>query len=361
MPGRTSSPTIADVAREAGVSITTVSRILNDSDLVAVETVGKVRGAIDRLGYQPRSAARNLALRRTNTLGLLLESLGTFFFSTVVAGAEEAAYSQGFNLLIATHSHAASRDMAALGPFNTDGILAVNLELSPALIACVKDGFPIVNLYCPAPEDLHVPFVTIENERGVFLLIEHLIRDHGMRRIGFLRGPEGTFDSHWREQGFRKAMAHYHLAVDESLVRSCGVSAAVARDVILDWLQSGTLPQAVFTGCDETALYVMLALHELGIRVPEEIAVVGFDDTPLACSLVPPLTTVRAPIGEAGSEGIKRLLELIRTGETQPVTTLPTELVLRESCGCTASSDGQPGRGLPEGGYAAPTLLDERR
>ena len=355
MPGRTTSPTIADVAREAGVSIATVSRILNDSDLVAEETVCKVRNAIQRLGYQPRSAARNLALRRTNTLGLLLESLGTFFFSTVVAGAEEAAYSEGYNLLIATHSHVINGATPALGPFNTDGILAVNLELSPSLVSCVKDGFPIVNLYCPAPTDLNVPFVTIENERGVFIIVEHLIRVHGLRRIGFLRGPEGNFDSHWREQGYRRAMAQYQLPVDDGLVRNCGYNSGIARDLILEWLRDGNLPQAVFTGSDDTALYVMLALHELGIRVPEDIAVVGFDDTALASSLVPPLTTVRAPICEAGAEGIRRLLELIRTGSTQPVTTLPVDLVIRQSCGCMTAADRLAGDS------AVPSLLNERR
>lgn len=361
MPGRATSPTIADVAREAGVSISTVSRILNDSDLVAEETVGKVRGAIDRLGYQPRSAARNLALRRTNTLGILLESLGTSFFSAVVAGAEEAAYSEGYTLLIATHSHASNGPLPALGPFNTDGILAVNLELSPAIITCVQDGFPVVNLYCPAPEELHVPFVTLENERGVFLIIEHLIRDHGLRRIGFLRGLEGNYDSYWREQGYRRALHTYQLPVEEDLIRKCGLNSYQAHDVIVDWVQQGTLPQAIFTGSDESALYVMLALHEMDIRVPEDIAIVGFDDTMLAASLMPPLSTVRAPIGDAGAEGIRRLLELIRTGQTVPVTTLPTELVLRESCGCVAAQNRPRDAVQQQAAGRLPIPTDERR
>jgi DNA-binding LacI/PurR family transcriptional regulator len=339
MSGKSSSPTIADVARESGVSISTVSRYLNGSTLVAEQTVGKVRSAIQRLGYQPRSAARSLALRRTNTLGILLEDIGTFFFSRVVGGAEEVAFEEGYSLLLSTRWHSTDGDLPALGPFNTDGLLAVSVTLSPGLQALRKTGYPIVSLYQPAPKALKIPFITIQNKRGVFLLIEHLLRDHGLRKIGFMRGPVGNYDSYWREQGFRQAMKKYRVPVDETLVSECGFNSARAHDVILGWRRRGNLPQAIFTGDDDTALYVMLTLYELGLRVPEDIAVVGFDDTSLASSLVPPLTTVRAPIAGVGREGVLKLIQLIQTGSAAPVTTLATGLVIRRSCGCSGAPD----------------------
>jgi LacI family transcriptional regulator len=339
MSGRSPSPTIADVAREAGVSITTVSRIINASELVADGTGQKVRDAIERLGYQPRSAARNLALRRTNTLGILLESLADTFFPLVIAGAEEIAYQNGYSLLIARQSHAANGFLPALGPFNTDGLLAINIELPENLVASHQEGYPIVVLYNPAPKKMNVPFVTIDNRRGVFSLIEHLIRDHGLRRIGLLRGSEGDNDAAGRLQGYLQALKKYDITMDPKLIVDCSPGKNVIRDVILQWWRDGMLPQAIFAGSDESSLYVIMALKEAGVRVPEDVAVVGFDDTQLAARLYPPLTTVHAQPVEVGREATRKLLELIRTGQTAQLTTLPTQVVTRRSCGCSNASN----------------------
>jgi LacI family transcriptional regulator len=333
MSGKTVPPTITDVAREAGVSISTVSRILNDSNQVACGTVERVREAITRLGYQPRSAARSLALRRTNTLGILMEWIGTSFFSSVVAGAEQAAYEQGYSLLIATTNHMHSGSTPALGPFNTDGLLAVNIDLSDST-AYLNKNFPVVALYQPAQKPLNIPFVTIENKNSVFKLIDHLIAVHGIRQIGFLRGPSASYDSHWREQGYVDALHKHQIPVQADLIAESGYNSFRAREIVFSWYRAGILPHAIFTGSDDTALYVMLTLNELGLRIPEDVAVVGFDDTDLASSLVPPLSTVRAPTADVGREGVRKLLQLIHTGKTDLVTTLPTQLVLRRSCGC---------------------------
>jgi LacI family transcriptional regulator len=336
MAGRTSSPTIADVAREAGVSISTVSRFLNGSSLVADETVGKVREAIERLGYLPRSAARSLALRRTNTLGVLVEALGTSFFASVIAGAEEAAYEQGYNLLVATTSHVHNGTLPALGSFNTDGLLVVNLQLERQLLGLFKNGYPAVSLYQPEPQAFNIPLVTVQNKRGAFQAVQHFITTHGFTYIGFLRGPQGNADSYWRELGYRKALKQYGIPLDERWIGDGGFSYLGARKTILEWFRRGKLPQAIFSGNDNAALDVMLTLHRLGLRVPEDVAIIGFDDSYLASSMVPSLTTVRAPIREMGREGIRKLLKLIHTGEAEPLTLLPTELVIRRSCGCTS-------------------------
>jgi LacI family transcriptional regulator len=335
LSGKTVPPTISDVAREAGVSISTVSRIINDSTQVANGTVERVRETIDRLGYQPRSAARSLALRRTNTLGILLQAIGTSFFSAVVAGAEQAAYEEGYSLLIATYGHMHDPFIPALGPFNTDGLLAVNIDLQEAVAPFLNKDYPIVSLYHPAPPSLDIPFITIENTSSVFRLIEHLIVDHGIQRIGFLRGEVNNNDAYWREQGYLAALEQYHIPVEPRWMQVCAFNSSRAHQIVLDWHRAGILPDAIFTGSDDTALYVMLTLYELGLRIPEDIAVVGFDDTELAVSLVPPLTTVRAPTADVGKQGIRKLLQLIHTGKTDPVTTLPTQLVLRRSCGCS--------------------------
>jgi LacI family transcriptional regulator len=339
MTRKNSSPTIADVAREAAVSISTVSRILNESPLVADDTLGKVRGAIKRLGYSPRSAARNLALRRTNTIGVLLEKVGSPFYASVVAGAEEMANADGFSLLIATQGHLIKGERPALGPSNTDGLLILGVQLKKKHFSFCQDGYPIISLYQPAPRSLHIPLVSVENKKGAFNLVEHLICVHGMKRIAFLRGPKGNYDSYWREAGYRQAMKKYGLAVDEQLLGVGGFIYSGARQTILGWVAQGCLPQAIFAGNDEAALDVIMTLYGAGVRVPQDVAVVGFDDLVLASNIVPPLTTVRAPGMAVGREAVRQLMQLIRSGESTPLTLLPTELVIRSSCGCKPVSE----------------------
>jgi DNA-binding LacI/PurR family transcriptional regulator len=348
MTRKTISPTIADVAREAGVSISTVSRILNESPLVADQTLGKVRDAIQRLGYQPRSAARNLALRRTNTLGVLLESVGSSFFASVVAGAEEEAYTEGFSLLIATSGHLIRGERPAIGPSNTDGLLIVGVQMKKNLFSFCQDGYPIISLYQPAPRSLHIPLISVENKKGAFKVVEHLIREHDFSRIAFLRGPKGNYDSYWREAGYRQAMKKYGLDVNEELVGDGGFVYLGARATVLHWISNDCLPQAIFAGNDDAALDVILTLYGAGVRVPQDVAVVGFDDSLLAPNMVPPLTTVRAPGLEVGREAARQLLHLIHTGESAPLTLLPTELVIRSSCGCLPMKESDPWADLPK-------------
>jgi DNA-binding LacI/PurR family transcriptional regulator len=339
MSGLTSSPTIADVAREASVSISTVSRFLNGSTLLAEETITKVRDAVQRLGYMPRSAARNLALRRTNTLGVLIESIGSSFSSSVVAGAEEEAMAEGYSLLISTPGHLFHGGLPALGPFNTDGLLIVNVAMKRSMFSFNQDGYPMICLYQPAPRSMKIPLVSIENKRGAFLIVEHLIQDHGITRIGYLRGPRGNHDSYWREVGYRQALKKYRLPVDERLVGFGNFSYPSSRKTVLDWYRLGIIPQAIFAGNDDSAMDVVLTLTRLGLRVPQDVAVVGFDDSHLALCVVPPLTTIRAPMREVGREGVRRVLRLIRTGSCDLRTLLPVEMVLRGSCGCVDQVD----------------------
>ncbi len=348
MTRKTPSPTIADVARTAGVSISTVSRILNGSPLVANETLERVRAAIQKLGYTPHSAARTLALRHTNTLGVLLESVDSPFFASVVAGAEEAAYAEGFTLLIATPWHLFRGERPALTPTNTDGLMTVGVQLQKKHFSSYQNGYPIISLYQPAPRSLHIPLVSVDNKQGAYKVVEHLIREHGMSRIAFLRGPKGNYDSRLREQGFRQAMKKYGLEVDENLVGEGGFKYPHSRGTVMRWIKQGCLPQAVFAGNDDAALDVILTLYGEGVRVPQDVAVVGFDNSIMAATMVPPLTTVHAPGLDVGREAARQLLRLIHTGESTPLTLIPTELVVRNSCGCPPAAESDRQKALPK-------------
>jgi DNA-binding LacI/PurR family transcriptional regulator len=329
--------TAVDVARRAEVSIATVSRVLHHPDRVTEDVRVRVLAAIDELGYVPHTAARNLAQGKTNTLGLLLPEIGADFFSPLLRGIESAARAAGYDLLIATlHLSGAHGPLPLpLGAHNTDGLLIFSDNADPATAARLhRQRFPAVLLYRSAPPDVPIPTVAIENRAGARALVTHLILAHGRRRIGFLRGPAGNEDSAWREQGYREALAAHGLAYDPGLVDDGGFREGPSQATVARWLAEGRAFDAIFAGDDDSAGGALLALHAAGRRVPQDVALAGFDDTLISRYLTPPLTTVHAPTEQVGAEGVRQLVQLIQTGLAEPVVLLPTTLVIRQSCGC---------------------------
>jgi DNA-binding LacI/PurR family transcriptional regulator len=338
-PAKFNQPTIADVAQRAGVSISTVSRVFNGSAPVNEQTAAKVRDAITELGYAPQTAARNLASQRTNTLGLLLPGIGGDFFSLMLLGVEQAANEAGYDLLISTprRSHIAQPFQSPLGRHNTDGLLVLVDQDTDELTRLCASGFPVVLLYRSAPDALNIPCVTVENKSGARQAVDHLIEVHGCKQIGFLRGPEGNEDSIWRARGYRESLEAHGLHYDPALVANSEFTEMDAMRAVDLWIRQGRLPQAIFAGSDEAAMGAYMALNQAGIRIPQRVAVVGFDDMTMARYLNPPLTTVRAPTEQVGKIAVQQLVRLIQTGEAETQILLPTELVVRSSCGCPVS------------------------
>src|SRR5688500_17538866 len=196
------NPTISDVARRAGVPLATVRRGLNETAPVAEETVPRVRAAIKKLNYVPHAAARPLAARKTNTIGLLLPEISGAFFAPMLRGIEAGSQAGGVDLLI--HATRApdgdQRSPRQLGEHNTDGLLVFTNYLDDAEITRLnRKGFPLVLLHRSSPNELNIPYVTFENKAGARQLMDHLIEVHGYRRIAFLEGPAGNEDSYWRK------------------------------------------------------------------------------------------------------------------------------------------------------------------
>ncbi len=333
-----SHATIADVARQAGVSIATVSRVINKTAPVADETEARVRAAIAELNYVPQAAARGLARGRTNALGLIVDVISVPFFAPLLQGIESEAREHGFNVLIhCTQSEPGpgSGFRRPLGPHNTDGLLVFAGALHDAELTYLhRNGFPVVLLHQTPPDSLDIPYVTFENKASARKLVEHLIQVHGYCHIAFLKGPESQEDSYWRERGYREALEAHSIAFDSTLVGMGGVKACQAQASVEQWLRKGVSIDAVFAWDDDSALEVIQALQQAGRRVPGDVAVVGFDDIHLAHYTAPPLTTIRVPVEQAGREAARQLVRLIETGQANPVTLLPTELVIRHSCGC---------------------------
>jgi len=165
--------------------------------------------------------------------------------------------------------------------------------------------------------------------------VDHLIEVHGRRRIGFLHGPTGNEDSYWRERGYLESLAAHDIPVNPELISAGQFADAPAQAIVEDWISRGLVFDAIFSGDDDAATGVLMALRQADLRVPEDVAVVGFDDLSYARLFVPSLTTVRAPIETAGLIAARQLISLIQTGAAEMHTLLPTEPVIRQSCGCT--------------------------
>jgi DNA-binding LacI/PurR family transcriptional regulator len=342
------SPTIADVAERAGVSIATVSRVLNGTTPVVPETAQRIRAAIDELHYVPRTAARILASRRTDTVGLLLPEIGEAFFSTLLRGIEAEARSAGFDLLIHATSHLPHASIPSprrsLAEHNTDGLVVFTQSIDANELERLRGmNFPVVLLFQTPPASLDIPAILLENQSGARSLVDHLIEVHRCRRIAYLRGPNGNEDSQGREAGYELSLKSHGMRIDPLLIGTGGFNEEEASATIRGWLDQGLRFDAVFAGDDDAAAGVLAALRRAGRRIPQDVKVVGFDDSTVSRFLTPPLTTVRAPIEEVGREAIRQLVSLIRHETAQLLTLMPTQLIIRESCGCSVGSEAGVG------------------
>jgi DNA-binding LacI/PurR family transcriptional regulator len=329
------SITIRDVAQAAGVSVATVSRFINQTGQIAEETRIRVQRTMDELHYVPSVSARNLATNRTNTIGLVLTEIVGEFFTPMLEGIEKVTSAANFNLLISTSSRPQSDSHLAMGPKNTDGLLIFLDSITPAeLNSLYAAEFPIVLIYQSPPPGMKIPCVTIENKAASRRIMDHLIEVHGRKRIVFLRGPEGNEDSYWRETGYEQSLLAHQIQPDPALIGIGEYDREVAKRSIQKMLAEGVQFDAIFSSDDESAIGVYAALQEADLRIPEDIPVVGFDDQLLSSYIHPSLTTIHAPTREVGQEAARQLISLIRTGSVVPLTLLPTELIIRESCGC---------------------------
>ncbi len=311
---------------------------MNGSAPVVDAKADRVRRAMRELEYRPATAAQVLARRRTKTVGLLLSRISGDYVASLLRGIETEVSAAGMNLLVST---AGAGRSSALGEHNTDGLLVFADGMSDDdLRFAWARRHPVVLLHRTPPRDLAIPSVTVENKGGARQLVDHLIEAHGARSIAYLRGPAGHEDSRWRELGYRDSLAAHGITVDPDLIGDGGFTSSGGERQAAAWIAGGLAFDAVFAGDDAAAVGVLQALRRLA---PERrVAVVGFDDTPLARHVAPSLTTVRAPTEAVGSAAVRRLLEMGSADPEAPLLTLlPTHIVLRRSCGCPGDREEQ--------------------
>ena len=331
-------PTLGDVARESGVGRMTVSRVVNGGHLVNAATATRVRAAIKKLGYQPNEAARMLKGQSSKTIGLIVPDLGDTFFSICAHAVQQMAAKQGYlTLLLASERDRDSeaKELAMMMSRNIAGILIV--PSSPDSIGRLQQartrGVPVVMLDRTFP-GLDAGSVMVENEQGAKKAVHHLL-EHGHESILCL-GYDSQFNSiGLRIEGYRKAMTQAGLKQDVFIAES--VSGIAPK--LLKRLRSPKPPTALFTLNNVTTIDVLQTLQREAIQVPENVAIIGFDDFELATLLTVPLTAVRQPAAELGRTATHVLLDWIRSRNPEkhpehPQIVLPTELIIRRSCGC---------------------------
>jgi len=325
--------TIKDVAREAGVSVATVSRALNGSASVTAQTRRRIAGVAARLRYVPHGAARSLVTRRTQTVGALLPDLFGEFFSELIRGVDVAARARGLQLLVSSSHGDAFEAATALRAMQgrVDGLLIMSPHVDAGFLReHLAPSVPAV-LMNTSVSGKHYATLNIDNYGGAHAMTRHLL-DRGYRDIAFITGPADNFDAAERLRGFRAAAK----SARTQLLRG-DFSEESGYRVGKQLVAAKQRPQAVFAANDMMAIGCLFALIEAGLRVPQDIALAGFDDIPIARYVNPPLTTVRVSIAALGQGALEQLVARIDAPDAPPrARTLDCEIVSRASSGLAA-------------------------
>ncbi|MBD3896827.1 substrate-binding domain-containing protein [Halomonas sp. ML-15] len=329
-------PTIKDVARVAGCSTATVSRALANPEKVSDTTRERVALAIAEVGYAPNVAARNLRRAESKTIVALLPDISNPFFSEIINGMEEVAHQAGYQVLIGDCEHDPARAEAyfELLPTNqADGILLLTAEV-PAVLVRQADGqssFPLV-MACEFFTDIDLPTVAIDNHQAACHAIDYLI-SLGHRRIATLSGPAANPICKERVRGYRGTLAAHGLSAEAHIVEGdFGFRSGYQQGLaLLDPAQAR--PTAIFCHSDEMAIGVLKAARQLGLAVPGQLSVVGFDNIGFSEYCEPELTTISQPRNEIGQQAMQLLLGLMRDKPVVRHQTLSTQLIVRKSTG----------------------------
>jgi len=326
--------TIADVARAAGFSQMTVSRVVNDKEDVSEATRQRVLDAIEHLGYRPSGIARGLATKRTGTLGLVLPDVANPFFSDVARGVEDVAYAHGYGVFLCNTDEDPERELAVLASLEekrVDGLVLCSSRLNEDELHEVVARHPSVVLVNRRLVGDQVRSVLLDDEAGGRLATRHLLKG-GHRAIGLLAGPEVSHSGRMRARGYRAALAAAGLPYYPNWVRSCPPVTEGGHRSALDLLQTHPELTALFCYNDLVAVGALAACAELGLRVPEDVAVAGHDGIPLAAWVTPPLTTCEVPRTDLGGRAVESLLEQIEgASDGDREVLLQAELVVRAS------------------------------
>ena len=338
---RSTQVTIKDIARELGISPSTVSRALKDHPDISVETKKAVTELAERLNYTPNSIALSLRQQKTNTIGVIIPEIIHFFFSTVISGIEDIAYDAGYSVIVSQSNESYEReviDSKALFNNRVDGML-VSLSRETTKYDHFKSlfdrGVPMV-FFDRVTDEINCSKVIVDDYTGSFDATEHLIQQ-GYKHIAHLSGPASLTITEDRLKGYKDALSKHGITYDESIVmrENASEDEQVAKDLTLKLLSGSNPPDAIFAINDIAALGAMIAAKEKGLKIPEDIGIVGFSNWRFTSLTEPPMSTVNQPGFEIGREAARLLIKQIeaKDGEVvEPETIkLQTNLIVRGS------------------------------
>ena len=338
------STTLEEIARHAGVSRSTVSRVMNDHPNVDHETRALVLDVAEKLNYQPNIAARGLAAGRTHIIGLVIPTgVSTLFadpyFPLLMQGIASACNANDHSVMLWLAEPEYERNTLRRilqGGLIEGVILASALMEDPILEGLIRRGLPFV-MIGRHPHNDAVSYVDVDNRRSAREIVAHLLRmRQPHERVATITGPTDMIAGTDRLQGYLDALRDRKVVPDPDLIVEGDFTEEGGYDAMQRLLLRSSSPEFVFVASDAMAVGALRALRQAGKKVPEDVAIAGFDDLPFAARTQPPLTTVRQPIHQLGATAAETLMELIKSPDKQPRRiVLPTELVIRASCGAT--------------------------
>jgi LacI family transcriptional regulator len=327
--------TIKEVAERAGVSIATVSRVLNNSGIVNEKTREAILLAAKELQYVPNISARNLSRSKTDTIGLLLPDLHGEFYSEVIRGVDQTAQQSHHHLIVSSSHNNKNEIEAALRLMRgrVDGLIIMSPQIDAhTLHVNIPRSLPVVLLNCFVEGTSH-DSINIDNFGGAYAMVHHLL-ERGHRRIAVIKGTESNYDADQRLYGYRKAMVEWGFSGSD-LIEVTGnfteeEGYAAARQII----SMNPRPTAIFASNDSMAIGAISALREAGLGVPGDVAVAGFDDIPISKFIRPPLSTVHVDIAGLGAQAMQLIVDAIEVNNTHPKRhmVIPATIVERDSC-----------------------------
>lgn len=324
---------IHDVAKLANVSIATVSRVLNSSDhKVSAKTAEKVHQAVKELDYRPNALARALQINKTMTVGVIIPDISNHYYAEIVRGIQEEADKEGYNIILQNTDRSQKRIVRSINLLRekvVDGIIfsggIINGYEPLSVLKELRERVVVIGRH-----DVNFPAVMVDNISGASQAVQHLI-DQGHNRIGFIGWSHSSTTAADRLSGYKSALAQNGCRFDTALIREGKLTPESGYDEAKNLLSIEQAPTAIFAANDQMAFGVMHAAMEFGLRVPQDLAVVGFDDIPLSSFFVPPLTTVGIPMFSLGTSSMRALINLISGKKTSRIKLHKTKLIIRKS------------------------------
>lgn len=332
-----SEPTIHDIARELNISASTVSRALNDNPRISQKTKEKIKSVADSLGYRPNTMASNLRNKKSNTIGIVVPLINRHFFSSVISGVEDVAYKSGYNVVISQSNDNADKEINIVHSMflnRVDGlIISIAMQTSnyDHLKLFRKKNIPLVFFDRAVPE-METDKIMVDDRAGGFKVTQHLI-DQGYQRIAHVGGPQNLLIYQLRLKGYADALEKNGVAYDPSLVLTSTLTSDEGIVAVKKLMSLPQPPDAIFCANDTVALSAMMYLRDSGIKIPQEMGIVGFSNEPSSKVVSPPITTIVQPGFEMGQKAAELIIRQIENKEKKTFYNiiLPTELEIRDS------------------------------